>query len=73
MARYSAAIAWMDRRLPGSSPRPRVLRRLARAAGGATVWLAAGRPRRSLFCAIDGLVVIAEGVGWFMRNDAPAP
>ncbi|MEA2397925.1 MAG: hypothetical protein QOK25_1481, partial [Thermoleophilaceae bacterium] len=72
MARYSAAIAWMDRRLPGSSPRPPVLRRLGRAAGGTGVWLAAGRPRRSLFSAIDGLVVIAEGVGWLMSNDAPS-
>lgn len=70
MARYSAAIAWMDRRLPGSSPRPLVLRRLARAAGGTGVWLVAGRPRNSLFSAIDGLVVIAEGVGWWLSNDA---
>jgi GT2 family glycosyltransferase len=70
MARYSAAIAWMDRRLPGSSPRPPVVRRLGRAAAASAVWLAAGRPRRSLFSAIDGLVVIAEAVGWLMKNDA---
>jgi GT2 family glycosyltransferase len=70
MARYSAAIAWMDRRLPGSSPRPLVLRRLARAGAGVGVWLVFRRPQRALFSAIDGLVVIAEGVGWWMSNDA---
>lgn len=72
MARYSAAIAWMERRKPGSSPRPTVLRRLARSAAGALGWLAAGRGERAAFKALDGAVVLAEGAGWLMSNDAAA-
>ena len=71
MARYSAAIAWMARRAPGSSPRPRVTRRLVRSAGGALVWLAAGRAERAAFKALDGVVVAAEGGGYLLSNDAP--
>ncbi|HEX8053093.1 MAG TPA: glycosyltransferase, partial [Thermoleophilaceae bacterium] len=47
MARYSAAIAWMARRAPGSSPRPRVLRRLTRTAAGVLVWGVTGRGERA--------------------------
>ena len=72
MARYSAAIAWMDRRAPGSSPRPRVARRLARSAAGTAAWLATGSRERAAFKALDGLVALAEGAGWLMSNDAPA-
>ncbi|MEA2388867.1 MAG: hypothetical protein QOG41_1640 [Thermoleophilaceae bacterium] len=70
MARYSAAIAWQGRRLPGSAPRPRVVRRLVWAAVGAAGWLVLRRPRRALFKAIDGLVVAAEGFGHLLSNDA---
>jgi hypothetical protein len=73
MARYSAAIAWMDRRAPGSSPRPPVARRLVRAAGGALVWGLAGRRERAAFKLLDGCVVLAEAAGWMLSNDAPAP
>ena len=71
MARYSAAIAWMARRAPGSSPRPRVLRRLARSVVGTLVWLAGGRVERAAFKALDGVVVVAEGGGYLLSNDAP--
>ena len=71
MARYSAAIAWMARRAPGSSPRPRVLRRLARSIAGAVAWLTTGRFERAAFKALDGVVVVAEGGGYLMSNDAP--
>lgn len=72
MARYSAAIAWMERRAPGSSPRPPVARRLARSVGGAGVWALAGRRERALFKLLDGCVVLAEAAGWLLSNDAPA-
>lgn len=71
MARYSAAIHWMERRRPGSSPRPPVASRLARASGGAAVWFLMKKPERALFSAIDALVVLAEAAGWHMSNDAP--
>jgi GT2 family glycosyltransferase len=71
MARYSAAIAWQERRLPGSAPRPRVLRGMARAGAGVAGWLVLRRPERALFKAIDGLVVVAEGLGHLLSNDAP--
>ena len=72
MARYSAAIAWMERRAPGSSPRPPVARRLARSAAGAAAWAAAGRRERAAFKLLDGAVVLAEGAGYLLSNDAPA-
>jgi GT2 family glycosyltransferase len=71
MARYSAAIAWMDRRAPGSSPRPPVARRLARAVSGALVWAVAGKGERAAFMLLDGCVVLAEAAGWVLSNDAP--
>jgi GT2 family glycosyltransferase len=71
MARYSAAIAWMARRAPGSSPRPRVTRRLARSVVGALFWLVTGRAERAAFKALDGVVVVAEGGGYLLSNDAP--
>jgi colanic acid/amylovoran biosynthesis glycosyltransferase len=71
MARYSAAIAWMGRRLPGSSPRPRVVPRLARAAAGAVAWTLLLHPRRAVYKLLDGAVVVAEGVGYWASNRAP--
>jgi GT2 family glycosyltransferase len=73
MARYSAAIAWMARRKPGSSPRPPVGRRLVRSAVGSVGWLALGRAERAAFKALDGVVVVAEGVGYLASNDAAVP
>ena len=70
MARYSAAIAWMERRAPGSSPRPRAARRLARSAVGALGWLGLGRRERALFKLLDGAVVLAEAAGYLLSNDA---
>jgi hypothetical protein len=48
-----------------------VLKRLARSAGGALVWLATGRAERATFKALDGVVVVAEGGGYLLSNDAP--
>jgi hypothetical protein len=70
MGRYSAAIAWMERRAPGSSPRPRVTRRLARSVLGAAAWAAAGRRERAAFKLLDGAVVLAEGAGYLRSNNA---
>jgi GT2 family glycosyltransferase len=72
MARYSAAIAWMERRAPGSSPRPRVTGRLVRSALVALAWAAGGRSERAAFKLLDGAVVLAEGAGYVMSNDAPS-
>jgi len=70
-ARYSAAIAWMERHRPGSSPRPKVTRRLVRAVVGAAAWGLLGRRERAAFKLLDGVVVIAEGAGWLFSNAAP--
>jgi GT2 family glycosyltransferase len=70
-ARYSAAIAWMERHRPGSSPRPKVTRRLGRATAGAVAWTALGRFERAAFKALDGVFVVAEGAGWLFSNAAP--
>ncbi|MEA2479494.1 MAG: hypothetical protein QOJ07_1416, partial [Thermoleophilaceae bacterium] len=70
-ARYSAAIAWMERHRPGSSARPRVARRLARAGAGAVAWLLLGRFERAAFKLLDGVVVVAEGAGYLFSNAAP--
>ena len=69
-ARYSAAIAWMERHRPGSSARPKVSRRLARAALGAAAWTVLGRRERAAFKLLDGVVVVAEGAGWVFSNAA---
>jgi hypothetical protein len=61
----------MDRHRPGSSARPKVTRRLARAAAGAVAWTALGRFERAAFKLLDGVVVIAEGAGWLFSNAAP--
>jgi GT2 family glycosyltransferase len=70
-ARYSAAIAWMERHRRGSSPRPKLTRRLVRAGAGALAWTAVGRFERAAFKALDGVVVVAEGAGWLFSNAAP--
>jgi GT2 family glycosyltransferase len=73
MARYSAAIAWMERRAPGSSPRPRATRRLVRSAVVALGWAGLGRRERALFKLLDGAVVLAEAAGYLLSNDAARP
>src|SRR5829696_147150 len=70
-ARYSAAIAWMERHRPGSSARPKVTRRLVRAGLGAAAWTVLGRRERAAFKLLDGVVVVAEGAGWLFSNAAP--
>ncbi|MFL5886403.1 MAG: glycosyltransferase [Thermoleophilaceae bacterium] len=72
MARYSAAIAWMGRKVPGSSPRPKVVGRLARAGTGAVGWTFALQPRRAAYKLLDGAVVLAEAAGYLASNRAPA-
>lgn len=69
-ARYSAAIAWMERHRPGSSARPKVARRLARAGVGAIAWTVLGQRERAAFKVLDGVVVVAEGAGWLFSNAA---
>jgi hypothetical protein len=63
----------MERRKPGSSPHPAVLRRLVRSGAIMLGWLAAGRAERAAFKALDGAVVLAEAAGRLLSNDAPVP
>jgi glycosyltransferase involved in cell wall biosynthesis/GT2 family glycosyltransferase len=70
-ARYGAALAWMNRRFPGSSPPPKVVRRLARSLAGAAAWTATGRVERALFKAIDAVVVAADSAGYLFGNASP--
>jgi GT2 family glycosyltransferase len=69
-ARYAAGRAWLARHRPGSSPRPKATRRLVRVAAGAVAWTALGRRERAAFKLVDGVVVVAESVGWWLSNDA---
>jgi colanic acid/amylovoran biosynthesis glycosyltransferase len=71
-ARYGAAIAWMQRRRPGSSPRRPLTPRLARSVTGALGSAALGRMEGAAFAALDGAVSLADGVGYLGSNDAPA-
>jgi len=71
-ARYGAGGAWVKRRHPGY-PYPYTARELARCLVGVPVWLVAGQPRRALFKAIDGVVIVAGAAGWLMGNVSPAP
>jgi GT2 family glycosyltransferase len=69
-ARYAAGRAWLARHRPGSSPRPKATRRLVRVGAGAVAWTVLGRRKRAVFKLLDGVVVVAESVGWWLSNDA---
>jgi colanic acid/amylovoran biosynthesis glycosyltransferase len=67
-ARLAAGRAWLNRRYPGSHPRPRLLRRLGRCASGVLVWTSVGRWERAAFKGLDAVVVACEGAAYFLGN-----
>lgn len=72
VARHAAGAAWLNRRHPGASPRPRLGRPLARCAAGMLGWTAAGRFERAAFKAVDAVVIGASWLGYGCGNAAPA-
>ncbi len=66
-ARYGAGVAWARRRFP-EYPGLDLAGQLPRAVAGAVAWPLLGRPERGAFKALDGVVLVAGAVGWFMGN-----
>jgi GT2 family glycosyltransferase len=71
MARYAAGNAWQERRRPGSSPRPAVLRGLARSVAGVVGFALTLRFRRAALKAVDGVAIAAQALGRLRSNTAP--
>jgi colanic acid/amylovoran biosynthesis glycosyltransferase len=70
-ARYGAGAAWLNRRRPGSCPRPRALRGLARCAVGAPWFALTGRFERARFKLLDAVAIVATAVGYLLSNRPP--
>jgi len=71
VARYGAGTAWLTRRHgPGANRRPRVLPGLARHGGAALAFALTGQRERSLFKAVDLLVLASVNVGFLLENRA---
>jgi len=70
--RYGPGQSWLNRRYPGSAPRPRLLRALARAVAGGIIWTLAARTERARFKLLDGLWTCAYAVGYFSRDNRPS-
>lgn len=70
-ARDGAGARWASRRHPGYPPRPKVVRGVVRAGGGAVVALARGRPRDAAFKVVDGVWALAAAAGSLQSNAAP--
>jgi colanic acid/amylovoran biosynthesis glycosyltransferase len=68
---YAAGDAWLNRRRPGSVPRPRLLRPLARAALGMAGFALTGQLDRARMKAVDAAVVTAQAAGYLRGNAAP--
>ena len=68
LARYAAGAAWLERRHPGATRRPKPVRGLLRVAAGVPWWLLRGDRDRALFKAIDGVAVLAETAGAWAGN-----
>ncbi len=72
-ARYGAGRRWVNRRYPGSMPRPRLARDLARSLAGGVGWPLAGQPTRGLFKLIDGAYVAAGAWGYVAGDSRAEP
>lgn len=72
VGRDAAGSAWLNRRHPGSYPRPTPIRRLLRSGAAVARWTLAGQFERALFRAIDGLMLVAETAGYVLGNVPPA-
>lgn len=68
VGRDGAGLRWLEERHAGSAPRPKVVRRVVRSGGGVVVWAAKGRGEQAVFKAVDGLVAVAEAVGYRLGN-----
>ena len=68
---YAAGDAWLNRRRPGSVPRPRFVRPFARAIAGTAGFAVTGQFDRARMKAIDGIVVPAQAIGYRRGNAAP--
>ncbi|HEX6116155.1 MAG TPA: glycosyltransferase, partial [Solirubrobacterales bacterium] len=68
---YAAGDAWLNRRRPGSVPRPRLAEPLARAVAGTAAYALTGRFERARMKAIDGVVAAAQWTGYLRGNAAP--
>ena len=72
-ARYGAGRRWVNRRYPGSMPRPRLARELVRAVAGGVAWPLAGQPTRGAFKLIDGAYVAAGAWGYVAGDSSAEP
>ena len=72
-ARYGAGRAWLNRHRRGSTPRPRVLRGLLRAAAAAPALALSGRLERARFKLVDAVEIVATATGYLLSNRPPAP
>ncbi len=70
-AMYAAGDAWLNRRRPGSVPRPRLVVPLARCAAGIAGFTLTGQFDRARMKVIDSVVVSAQAAGYRMGNAAP--
>lgn len=68
MARYGAGNAWLNRRYPGSSPRPRVLYGLARCCAAVGVAMLSLQWRRARFKLYDAVAIASHGAGYLRSN-----
>jgi cellulose synthase/poly-beta-1,6-N-acetylglucosamine synthase-like glycosyltransferase len=69
--RYGPGQAWVNRRFPGSAPRPQLFRQLARAAAGVLVWAVAAQFERAAFKALDGAWIAAYARGYYFDDNEP--
>ena len=70
MRRYGAGNAWQERRRPGSSPSPPLLRDLGRSVAGAIGFTLSGQLERGRMKVIDGIAVSSRSLGRFRTNRA---
>ncbi|MDQ3571565.1 MAG: glycosyltransferase [Actinomycetota bacterium] len=71
LARHAAGASWLNRRYPGSSPRPRLLRDLFRDLAGAIVWLFSARFESAVFKAVDAVAATSTAWGYNLSNFSP--
>ncbi len=69
-ARTARGAAWLNRRYPGSGPRPGLARGLVRSPVGALRWALAGQFERARFKLVDGPVIAATWWGHLGSNAA---
>ena len=69
-AGQGAGASWLNRRYPGSSPPPQLMRGLARSAAGVVASTVTGRFEQARFRAIDALVLCATAWGYLRGNRA---